>query len=60
MLPLIVGSISKDGVRFLSYDTIKNAFADPETGTLSPPRNMLASMTAGVVASITAVANGAH
>ena len=28
---LIVGSIAKDGVRFLSYDTIENAFADPET-----------------------------
>ena len=52
---LVVGSIAKDGVRFLSYDTIKNAFADPETGTLSPLRNMLAGMSAGVVASITAV-----
>ena len=52
---LIVGSIAKDGVRFLSYDTIKNAFADPETGTLSPLRNMLAGMSAGVVASVTAV-----
>lgn len=52
---LIVGSIGKDGVRFLSFDMIKNAFKDPETGTLTPMRNMLAGMSAGVVASITAV-----
>jgi solute carrier family 25 citrate transporter 1 len=30
-------------------------FADPETGTLSPIRNLLAGMTAGVAASVTAV-----
>jgi hypothetical protein len=30
-------------------------FADPETGTLSPIRNLLAGMGTGVVASITAV-----
>jgi solute carrier family 25 (mitochondrial citrate transporter), member 1 len=52
---LIVGSIAKDGVRFLSFDTIKNAFKDPETGTLTPLRNMLAGMTSGVFASIFAV-----
>lgn len=49
------GSIAKDGVRFLSFDLIKNAFKDPETGTLTPIRNLLAGMSAGVVASITAV-----
>ncbi|KAF2442385.1 mitochondrial carrier [Karstenula rhodostoma CBS 690.94] len=52
---LVVGSIAKDGVRFLFFDQIKHAFADKETGTLSPGRNLLAGMTAGVVASITAV-----
>ena len=52
---LVAGSIAKDGVRFLSYDTIKNAFVDLETGTLSPLRNMLAGISAGVVASITTV-----
>lgn len=52
---LIVGSIAKDGVRFLSFDMIKNAFKDPETGALSPLRNMLAGMSAGVVASVFAV-----
>lgn len=52
---LIVGSIAKDGVRFLSFDLIKNAFKDLETGTLTPARNLLAGMSAGVVASIFAV-----
>ena len=52
---LIVGSIAKDGVRFLSFDMIKDTFKDPETGALSPLRNMLAGMSAGVVASIFAV-----
>lgn len=52
---LAVGSIAKDGVRFLGFDTIKNAFADPETGTLTPMRNILAGMLSGVLASITAV-----
>ncbi|KAL9130627.1 MAG: hypothetical protein Q9217_001241 [Psora testacea] len=49
------GSVGKDGVRFLSFDMIKNAFADPETGTLTPARNLLAGMASGVVASIFAV-----
>ncbi|KAF1959345.1 tricarboxylate transport protein, mitochondrial precursor [Byssothecium circinans] len=52
---LVVGSIAKDGVRFLFFDQIKNSFADPQTGTLTPLRNLAAGMTAGVVASITAV-----
>lgn len=52
---LVVGSVGKDAVRFLSFDTVKNAFKDPETGTLSPGRNMLSGMAAGVVASATAV-----
>jgi len=52
---LVVGSVAKDGVRFLSFDMIKEAFKDPETGTLTPVRNMLAGMTAGVVASMFAV-----
>jgi len=49
------GSIGKDGVRFLFFDQIKEAFADPETGSLSPVRNLLAGMTAGIAASATAV-----
>ena len=42
-------------MRFLSFDIIKNAFADPETGALTPLRNMLAGMASGVVASLLAV-----
>jgi solute carrier family 25 (mitochondrial citrate transporter), member 1 len=53
--PLVVGSVAKDAIRFLSFDAIKNAFKDPQTGTLSPARNIAAGMTAGIVASITCV-----
>jgi solute carrier family 25 citrate transporter 1 len=52
---LVIGSVGKDAVRFLSFDTVKNAFRDPETGVLTPARNMLAGMAAGVVASVCAV-----
>jgi solute carrier family 25 citrate transporter 1 len=52
---VVVGSVAKDAVRFLSFDTIKNAFRDPETGQLTPARNLLAGMAAGVVASVCAV-----
>ena len=52
---LIAGSVAKDGVRFLCFDTIKHQFADPQTGTMTPVRNMLSGMTTGIVASITCV-----
>jgi solute carrier family 25 citrate transporter 1 len=52
---LVVGSVAKDAVRFASFDSIKNAFRDEKTGVLSPGRNMLAGMAAGVAASIFAV-----
>ncbi|KAL8689707.1 MAG: hypothetical protein Q9224_004581 [Gallowayella concinna] len=52
---LVVGSIAKDGVRFLSFDAIKKSFADPETGAMSPLRNLLAGMCTGVIASTFAV-----
>lgn len=52
---LVVGSIAKDGVRFLSYDTIKETFKDPETGTLTPLRSLAAGMLSGVAASLLAV-----
>jgi len=52
---LVIGSVGKDGVRFLSFDMIKNYFKDPETGTLTPLRNLGAGMMSGVVASITCV-----
>jgi solute carrier family 25 citrate transporter 1 len=52
---LVVGSVGKDAVRFLGFDSVKNAFKDPVTGTLTPARNMLAGMCAGVLASVLAV-----
>ncbi|KAF1351842.1 mitochondrial carrier domain-containing protein [Delphinella strobiligena] len=52
---LVIGSVAKDALRFLSFDTVKNQFKDPETGRLTPTRNMLAGMSAGVLASIFAV-----
>ncbi|KAL6715330.1 hypothetical protein ACLMJK_007596 [Lecanora helva] len=52
---LIIGSVAKDGVRFLSFDLIKDAFKDPETGALTPVRNLGAGMCSGVVASVFAV-----
>ncbi|EKD17572.1 uncharacterized protein L3040_006691 [Drepanopeziza brunnea f. sp. 'multigermtubi'] len=51
---LVLGSVGKDAVRFLSFDTVKNAFKQ-EDGTLTPLRTMLAGMSAGVLASIFAV-----
>lgn len=52
---LVVGSVAKDGIRFLSFDKIKETFKDPETGTLTPLRSLLAGSASGVVASFTAV-----
>lgn len=52
---LVVGSVAKDGVRFLAFDAVKDAYKDPTTGTLSPARSLLAGMSAGVLASLTAV-----
>lgn len=52
---LVFGSIGKDAVRFMTFDSVKNAFRDPETGALTPMRNMGAGMAAGVVASVAAV-----
>lgn len=49
------GTIGKDAIRFVSFDAIKEAFKDPETGHLSAFRNVLAGMSAGVVASTFAV-----
>jgi solute carrier family 25 (mitochondrial citrate transporter), member 1 len=52
---LIAGTIFKDAIRFISFDTIKENFKDPETGTLSPLRNLMAGISSGVVASTFAV-----
>jgi solute carrier family 25 citrate transporter 1 len=51
---LILGTAFKAGVRFLSFDSIRNRLAD-EKGVLSPARGILAGMMAGVVESVVAV-----
>lgn len=51
---LILGTAFKAGVRFLSFDTIRNLLAD-SNGALSPARGILAGMVAGVVESVVAV-----
>lgn len=51
---LVIGSVGKDAVRFLSFDTFKNSFRS-EDGTLTPTRSMLAGISGGVLASLFAV-----
>ncbi|KAJ5677232.1 uncharacterized protein N7477_002865 [Penicillium maclennaniae] len=51
---LVIGTTVKAAVRFVSYDTIRNAVAD-DRGVLSPGRGMLAGMIAGAVESVLAV-----
>lgn len=52
---LIVGTIAKDSIRFLAFESIKNAFSDPVTHTLSPVRSLAAGLASGVVVSTFAV-----
>ncbi|KAK5102641.1 hypothetical protein LTS08_003441 [Lithohypha guttulata] len=51
---LIAGTALKAGIRFLSFDAIKNALAD-EQGRLTPIRGIAAGMAAGCTESITVV-----
>jgi solute carrier family 25 citrate transporter 1 len=48
---LVVGTIAKDSIRFLIFDSIKNAISDPQTHTLSPVRSLAAGLASGVVVS---------
>ncbi|RYP08006.1 hypothetical protein DL764_002152 [Monosporascus ibericus] len=48
---MVVGSVGKDAVRFLAFDSIREAFEDPATHTLSPARSVASGMASGVVAS---------
>ncbi|KAH9928165.1 mitochondrial carrier domain-containing protein [Fomitopsis serialis] len=52
---VIIGSMGKNAIRFVSFDAIKNVWKDAETGELTPARSLLAGMSAGVVTSIFAV-----
>ena len=51
---LVVGTAFKASVRFLTFDSIKNALAD-EKGHLSKTSGILAGMMAGCVESVVAV-----
>lgn len=48
------GTTFKAGVRFLSFDSIRNRLMN-ENGRLTPARGMLAGMVAGCVESVVAV-----
>lgn len=48
------GTTFKAGVRFLSFDSIRNRLMDKD-GRLTPARGILAGMVAGCVESIVAV-----
>ncbi|RFU26053.1 hypothetical protein B7463_g10284, partial [Scytalidium lignicola] len=51
---LVLGTICKASVRFLTFDYIKNALAD-DKGRLSTSKGILAGMAAGCVESVVAV-----
>ncbi|KAI1841316.1 hypothetical protein JX266_012470 [Neoarthrinium moseri] len=48
---MIVGSIGKDAIRFVAFDSIRKMFEDPETHTLGPAQSIMSGMVAGVVSS---------
>ncbi|KAL6401542.1 putative mitochondrial carrier C19G12.05 [Ilyonectria robusta] len=51
---LIIGTACKAGVRFLTFDAIKNQLVD-SNGRLSPGRGILAGMIAGAIESVAVV-----
>ncbi|KAI1169699.1 putative transport protein [Nemania sp. FL0916] len=52
---LIVGNSAKAAIRFVAFEQYKRLLADPETGRVSGPRNVLAGFGAGVTESLLAV-----
>ncbi|KAI0133046.1 mitochondrial carrier [Hypoxylon sp. NC0597] len=52
---LVVGSIGKDAVRFVAFDSIRSLFTDPVTQQSSTAQSIGAGMLTGVVASTTIV-----
>ncbi|CZT48761.1 probable CTP1-Mitochondrial citrate transporter-member of the mitochondrial carrier (MCF) family [Rhynchosporium secalis] len=52
---MVIGSVGKDAVRFLSFDSVQNYFRTSPDSVLTPSQNMLAGMAAGVIASVCAV-----
>ncbi|KAI1462312.1 mitochondrial carrier [Annulohypoxylon moriforme] len=52
---MIVGSIGKDAVRFVAFDSIRSLFEDPETHRSSTAQSIASGMLTGIVASTTIV-----
>ncbi|KAK1573696.1 mitochondrial carrier domain-containing protein [Colletotrichum navitas] len=48
---MILGSIGKDAVRFVVFDSIRSVFQDKETHTMSPMQSIAAGMVAGIASS---------
>ncbi|KAI1180796.1 mitochondrial carrier [Nemania sp. FL0916] len=48
---MIVGSIGKDAVRFVMFDSIRTMFEDPKTHRLGTAQSIASGMVAGVAAS---------
>ncbi|KAJ2384286.1 hypothetical protein GGI05_005058, partial [Coemansia sp. RSA 2603] len=55
LTPMLLGNALKAGVRFLTYDTIKQQLQDPQ-GQMTMPRMMCAGMLAGAVEGASVVA----
>ncbi|KAJ2611923.1 hypothetical protein H4S08_002931 [Coemansia sp. RSA 1365] len=55
LTPMLLGNAAKAGVRFLTYDSVKEKLRDVD-GKLSMPRMMLAGLCAGVIEGATVVA----
>ncbi|KAI5793906.1 mitochondrial carrier domain-containing protein [Peziza echinospora] len=51
---LIIGNSIKAGVRFLTFDALKNALQDDD-GNITGPRTVLAGLGAGIIESVVAV-----
>ncbi|KAK0647405.1 Tricarboxylate transport protein [Lasiodiplodia hormozganensis] len=51
---LVLGTALKAGVRFTTFDSVKNTLAEPD-GRLSPARSIFAGSVAGAVESVVAV-----
>ncbi|EPS99025.1 hypothetical protein FOMPIDRAFT_1031133 [Fomitopsis schrenkii] len=49
---VVIGSMGKNAIRFVSFNAIKNVWKDPTTGELTPMRSLLAGMSAGLATSV--------
>ncbi|KAJ1723926.1 hypothetical protein LPJ53_001781 [Coemansia erecta] len=56
LTPMLLGNALKAGVRFLTYDSIKQRLRSDHNGNLTMPRMMLAGLLAGVVEGASVVA----